>query len=101
MDCKCNLSAVYCAGWQYQGELVTGDSPPCQDGKEYDLGAMWECPFFVNLAPDGQQVWMLCVSPYPHHLSDRPTNPCLYWLGPLEGERFSLQETKGLLLAAG
>lgn len=63
---------------------------------------MWECPFFVNVtsqsdaaASSPADTFMLCVSPYPHHLKDRPTNPCLYWLGPLQNGRFSLEDAHG------
>ena len=90
-----------CAGWKFMGELVVGRSEPCQDGKDYDLGAMWECPFFVKLADASSAqaasppVWMLCVSPYPHFRKDRPTNPCLYWLGSFEAEQFQLGQCAG------
>ena len=57
---------------------------------------MWECPFFVNLEEDrAEGGWMLCVSPYPHHCSDRPTNPCLYWLGAFKEEQFQMDAAPG------
>ena len=57
----------------------------------FDLGEMWECPFFTQL-PDfasgttaSASAWLLCVSPYPHQrpqiIEKQPTNPVLYWLG--------------------
>ena len=39
--------------------------------------------------------WMLCVSPYPHYRPERPTNPCLYWLGEYRDEHFHLGEAAG------
>lgn len=93
------LATILRAGWEYQGKLDVGKSKPCQDGEDYDLGAMWECPFFVSL-PDttnskSETPWILCVSPYPHHCSDRPTNPCLYWIGSFQEERFQLGDAAG------
>ncbi|KAK9807040.1 hypothetical protein WJX72_011542 [[Myrmecia] bisecta] len=108
-------------GWEYAGELTTGKSRPLLD---FDLGAMWECPFFTPLnakveadaqpsaagPSDGQappasgaapssnsaeEIHMLCVSPYPHHRTDRPTNPCLYWLGQYRNEAFDLEAAQG------
>lgn len=89
------------AGWEYKGELVNGVTKPCQDG-DYDLGAVWECPFLTRLPQvDGNSssaaVWMLCVSPYPHFRDDRPTNPCLYWLGSFDDEHFMLGNAAGKL----
>ena len=128
--------------------------------RDFDLGEVWECPFFVSLAPEtldaadisssagttnalvhyakqiychpgvfglasysifkkcaaapgtsdaaapetsdatetsdaAEAVRMLCVSPYPHHRPERPTNPCLYWLGRLQGGRFDLEAASG------
>ena len=40
-------------------------------------------------------IWMLCVSPYPHYRPERPTNPCLYWLGKYRDEHFHLGEAAG------
>ena len=89
------------AGWEFQGQLEVGKSKPCQDGEGYDLGAMWECPFFVSLSDPShshaEPLWLLCVSPYPHHCTDRPTNPCLYWLGSFQDERFQLGSAAGEL----
>ena len=46
-------------------------------------------------APEGA-VHVLCVSPYPHSAPDRPTNPCLYWLGALApDDRFLIEEAQG------
>lgn len=79
------------------------------------MGAMWECPFLVPLEghsnarpPSGvpsksvgplllkeDQLYMMCVSPYPHFLKDRLTNPCLYWLGHLQQELFMIEESNG------
>ena len=84
------------AGWQYLGQLTTGRSRPCLDGADLDLGAMWECPFFVPL-PGGQDTHILCVSPYPHHLKDRPTNPVLLWLGAFTGQHFDVSAAQGEL----
>ena len=33
-------------GWKYCGSFIEGKSRPCDD---WDLGEMWECPFFVCL----------------------------------------------------
>lgn len=38
---------------------------------------------------------MMCVSPYPHYLKDRLTNPCLYWLGYVKQELFMIEESDG------
>ena len=85
-----------CAGWTFQGCLENARSQPCADGKGYDMGAMWECPFFVNLQERGSSPsWLLCVSPYPHHCTDRPTNPCLYWLGDYKGGKFQMDTASG------
>ena len=94
------------AGWQYKGSFINGKSKPF---REHDLGAMWECPFLTALqgasAAFGSnggpqtlredQLYMLCVSPYPHHLKDRLTNPCLYWLGHVRQELFQIAESDG------
>ncbi|KAK9867678.1 hypothetical protein WJX84_009640 [Apatococcus fuscideae] len=98
-------SAVPTHGWELKGELTRGRSRPIGD---HDLGVMWECPFFVPLQPhtaggagaassQGQQdQYVLCVSPYPHHLKDRPTNTCLYWTGAMDAEgHFSLEQASG------
>lgn len=82
------------AGWEYQGQLTTGKSRPCLDGADMDLGAMWECPFFVPV-PGGDDTHVLCVSPYPHHLKDRPTNPVLFWLGSFSGQHFDVAAAQG------
>lgn len=101
------------AGWQYKGSFIKGKSKPF--GK-HDLGAMWECPFLTPLkepsnahpvpdAPSGSvgplqlkegQLYMMCVSPYPHFLKDRLTNPCLYWLGHVQQELFMIEESDGM-----
>ena len=44
-------------------------------------------------AASGLQV--LCVSPYPHHLKERPTNSCLYWLGRLQNDQFQMGDAEG------
>ena len=44
-------------------------------------------------AASGLQV--LCVSPYPHHLKERPTNSCLYWLGRLQNDQFQIGDAEG------
>ncbi|KAL3142936.1 hypothetical protein ABBQ38_003221 [Trebouxia sp. C0009 RCD-2024] len=100
------------SGWQYKGSFINGQSKPF--GK-HDLGAMWECPFLTPLqepsallgssaAPGSNggpqtlredQQYMMCVSPYPHHLKDRLTNPCLYWLGYIQQELFQIAESDG------
>ena len=100
------------AGWQYKGSFINGKSKPL--GK-HDLGAMWECPFLTPLqershAKDSSEasgntagpqtlredeLYMMCVSPYPHHLKDRLTNPCLYWLGHLQQGLFMIAESDG------
>lgn len=100
------------SGWQYKGSFIKGKSKPF--GK-HDLGAMWECPFLTPLkepsnappapeAPPGSvgplqlkegQLYMMCVSPYPHFLKDRLTNPCLYWLGHIQQEQFMIEESDG------
>ena len=125
------------AGWQYQGMFTQGKSRPCDD---WDLGEMWECPFFVEL-PDTAgsggdcfsdsyrlhtvKGWpchgymqvlttgcmaekqaaeevdcpgtahVLCISPYPHYRKDRPTNPCLYWVGACDGSTFNVEAAEG------
>ena len=76
---------------------------------------MWECPFLTPLtrathaqpAPEPpsasvgplqlqeDQLYMMCVSPYPHYLKDRLTNPCLYWLGYVKQELFMIEESDG------
>ena len=38
---------------------------------------------------------VLCISPYPHYRKDRPTNPCLFWLGRYDGGRYNLEEAQG------
>lgn len=90
--------AIMWLGWEYAGELTQGSTRPCLDDPALDLGAMWECPFFAELqdleAPS-TITHILCVSPYPHHLKDRPTNPCLYWLGDFQGQRFDLESAHG------
>lgn len=89
---------VFHAGWHYQGDLTNGKTRRCLDGADWDTGAMWECPFFVQLSSQDEQTTdthMLCVSPYPHHVKDRPTNPCLYWLGPFQNDTFSLEHAGG------
>ena len=85
---------------------MAGRTKRCQDG-DYDLGAMWECPFFVQLDQHPHDAdgiangtahaasWVLCVSPYPHFRDNRPTNPCLYWLGEFRENRFQLGEAAG------
>ena len=100
------------AGWQYKGSFINGKSKPLG---EHDLGAMWECPFLTALkdpnstkpvsessGKDGaagalrdDELYMMCVSPYPHHLKDRLTNPCLYWLGPVQEGLFMIAESDG------
>lgn len=85
-------------GWEYAGELTQGKTRPCLDEPSLDLGAMWECPFFAELQDQSTPstiTHILCVSPYPHHLKDRPTNPCLYWLGDFQGQRFDLEAAHG------
>lgn len=100
-------------GWQYVGSFINGKSKPLGD---HDLGAMWECPFLTPLQepsgdeqrssealddPAGPQtlseglLYMMSVSPYPHHLKDRLTNPCLYWLGHLQKGLFMIAESDG------
>ena len=82
---------------------------------------MWECPFFLRLSESlpGQPgtpaldpnsscavqnseastgTHVLCVSPYPHHVEGRPTNPCLYWLGPYQAAKFDLEAAAGTAL---
>ena len=76
---------------------------------------MWECPFLTPLtgpnsaqpAPgppsasagplqlQEDQLYVMCVSPYPHYLKDRLTNPCLYWLGYVKQELFMIEESDG------
>ena len=93
------LTEWWPAGWQYLGEFTTGQSWPCLDGADLDLGAMWECPFFVPLPRGGGKgdIHILCVSPYPHHLKDRPTNPVLFWLGAFIGQQFDVSASEGRL----
>ena len=38
---------------------------------------------------------VLCVSPYPHHLKTRPTNPVLYWLGAFKDSTLDLPSADG------
>lgn len=78
---------------------------------DHDLGAMWECPFFTSLTSSSNnstsnssaltlsedELYVMCVSPYPHHLKDRLTNPCLYWLGRVKQELFQIEEADGRL----
>ncbi len=40
------LEADSAAGWSCSGPFIKGKSRPCG---EWDLGEMWECPFFVCL----------------------------------------------------
>lgn len=100
------------AGWQYVGSFISGKSKPLGD---HDLGAMWECPFLTALQEPSnvprssevsgdparqqglteEQLYMMCVSPYPHHLKDRLTNPCLYWMGHLQQGLFMIAESDG------
>ena len=100
-------------GWQFVGSFINGKSKPLGD---HDVGAMWECPFLTPLQePHGDAQgsseavgntagpqtlredlqYVMCVSPYPHHLKDRLTNPCLYWLGHLQEGRFMIAESDG------
>ena len=115
----CDLTAVWLhhlrsifSGWQYVGSFINGKSKPLGN---HDLGAMWECPFLTPLhepsnaqrsseasgstsraqALRGDQLYVMCVSPYPHHLKDRLTNPCLYWLGHLHEGLFMIAESDG------
>ena len=37
------------------------------------------------------------MSPYPHHLKERPTNSCLYWLGRLQNDQFQMGDAEGAL----
>jgi hypothetical protein len=67
MQMFCSLSAVYCAaGWQCSGSFIKGRSKACG---EWDLGEMWECPFFVCLphTSGGEQrngeLWLLSQDP--------------------------------------
>ena len=84
------------SGWEYQGQLENARSKPCVDGEDYDLGAMWECPFLADLGKgSSKDSWILCVSPYPHHRKDRPTNPCIYWLGSFEDNDFKIDSAAG------
>ena len=55
---------------------------------------MWECPFFVPL-PGGRDTHILCVSPYPHHLKERPTNPVLFWLSAFQSNSFDVSKAQG------
>ena len=100
------------AGWEYKGSFIKGKSKPFG---EHDLGAMWECPFLTalqgpnNAQPSSEaagnnagpqtlkedQLYMMCVSPYPHHLKDHLTNPCLYWLGHVQQQLFMIEESDG------
>ena len=100
------------AGWQYVSSFINGKSKPLGN---HDLGAMWECPFLTALqepsnvqrsseasgntarqqALRADQLYVMCVSPYPHHLKDRLTNPCLYWLGHLQQGLFMIAESDG------
>lgn len=91
------------AGWEFKGELTAGRSRPLGN---HDLGVMWECPFYVPLRPHSadssstsqQEKRVLCVSPYPHHLKDRPTNTCLYWTGNPDADgSFNLEQASGHL----
>ena len=113
MQCKAAAKRASHAGWQYKGSFIKGKSKPF--GK-HDLGAMWECPFLTPLkepsnahpAPEAPsdsvgplqlkegQLYMMCVSPYPHFLKDRLTNPCLYWLGHVQQELFMIEESDGM-----
>ena len=44
---------------------------------------------------------VLCISSYPHNRKDRPSNPCLYWLGTYEdGGRFNLAEAHGISITS-
>lgn len=110
-----SLHAQHDAGWQYVGSFINGKSKPLRD---HDLGAMWECPFLTALQEPASaqrssevsgdparqptlredRLYMMCVSPYPHHLKDRLTNPCLYWLGHLQQGLFMIAESDGQLL---
>lgn len=72
---------------------------------------MWECPFFTALSTSDKtstssnaalslsedELYVMCVSPYPHFLKDRLTNPCLYWLGHVKQEQFMIEESDGML----
>lgn len=104
------MEAVHAAGWEYKGSFIKGKSRPLG---EHDLGAMWECPFFTAVASSSSDnasstaphvlqlsedtLYVMCVSPYPHFLKDRPTNPCLYWLGHVKDEVFQIEESDGKL----
>ena len=41
----------------------------------------------------------MCISPYPHYRKDRPTNPCLYWVGQHSNDSFNVEEASGLNIA--
>ncbi len=110
--CRCTQHRLWNVGWQYKGSFIKGKSKPFG---QHDLGAMWECPFLTPLEgasnahpPSGaptdsvnplqlkeDQLYMMCVSPYPHFLKDRLTNPCLYWLGYVKQELFMIEESDG------
>ncbi|BDA48086.1 Fructan 6-exohydrolase [Coccomyxa sp. Obi] len=99
------------SGWKYRGSFIKGKSRPCD---EWDLGEMWECPFFVCLPQTSAEeqssketangnareaadstAHVLCVSPYPHYRKDRPTNPCLCWVGQLSNDTFNVEDASG------
>lgn len=42
---------------------------------------------------------VMCISPYPHYRKDRPTNPCLYWVGQHSNDSFNVEEASGLNIA--
>jgi hypothetical protein len=44
---------------------------------------------------------VLCISPYPHYCKDRPTNPCLYWVGRQAGHSFNVEEAAGTVALRG
>ena len=140
--CLGDISLHGGTGWQYQGMFTEGKSRPCED---WDLGEMWECPFFVELphtsggggdclfvlpletkrirslagpigglylmtgcaadeqAPQEESssgaAHVLCISPYPHYRKDRPTNPCLYWVGACNGSTFNVEAAEGAGMA--
>lgn len=94
------------SGWELQGSLEDGLSMPCQAGNQFDLGEMWECPFFTQLhdvaTNKPSSTWILCVSPYPHKvqeiISKQPTNPVLYWLGQYQAGKFGMKDGPGMSL---
>jgi hypothetical protein len=75
----------------YRGAERNGTVNRGSDAKPDCVQAGGEASTVGGAAP----MHLLCVSPYPHLHSHRPTNHCLYWLGTYSDGRFDLDGARG------